>query len=570
MEFRKYLAKSSCAKLPPGVLSPHSKSSCGELIMHSKPNIKTKFWINVGDELLMWLMQVDLQNHSVWASDLTWPDVREARRDFKRRLNDNLKRFGFICSHWAGDGGLFVAPVSKVGAHRAVPAKDVLAAAYKTEKIFSDWEAKETDRSKLSLRVSLHKTSIAIDDDPGNWFSVELNCFMKYERDLAMAGAISMTEPVYKSLPGALKRPWFPTSVQVGDTLTWKVYWNRKQKEDLERTTFVRWLSNSKYASPGRLAAQLPHSREGILACGDCIVLVAPVSSVGFENKIELQQMAEVRWDKNVPLPSRSAIGHDFIKLCPIVVLRPLTDSPKMVIQYVPVWYKWVREFGRKISNDESGKLRLQYATRALSLDRSEDAIPDLLCSHIVVIVDDVKTKDSWLLVCQRAEKEGQLDFEIGSWSVSIEEQYRPALNVVDGHKEFYDSSVHESVVRGIREELGVSEKIALKVETHCLFVEATELRSAILAVARLSLPIDNFKKGAQSALDRGEIQSAALLPLTPSNIDTLLDSEIVPEQFLNSRARWIRGKIDSKSRKHWHTSSKLRLALASWLLDST
>ena len=515
----------------------------------------------------MWLIQVDLQGHTRWVESIaSWPHALDARRDFVERLTAALEPFRFFRSHWAGDGGLFVAQVVGTKPHLAVTAKSVLKAAYASAKAFKDWQSVERDRSQLGIRISLHQATIWPDDEPGNWFSVELNRFMKFERDLAIAGAISMTDVVYRSLPKSEQGDWFPTTVKVGDAVNWTIYWNKQQKIELEETTFVKWLSDSRYAIAGRLAAQLHELEDTIVVCGNCLIIAAPVSSVGFENKIELEELATTRWMEGVPALVRAEGGHDFAKVCPVQIHTPLTDSPKMVIRYVRGWYKWAREFGREIEADVAKRVR--YGKSALTLDRSKGAIPDILCSHIVVILEDRKASEPWLLICQRAEIAGQVDFESGSWTVSIEEQYRPAVNLIDGKAEKHDTSIHESVVRGLREELGIPDEVTPVVETHGLFVEADQLRTAILAVARVMLDFDKFKRGIPLAIDRGELRAAVVVPLNKSNVECLLDSEAVPEDFLSLHGIWVKGGISADRKNVWHTSSKLRLVLARWLLE--
>ena len=534
---------------------------------HKPPGNLEPFWHNAGTELPMWFIQVDLQGHSRWIEAIdSWPTAIQIRKDFVRRLSDALKKFRFIQSHWAGDGGLFVAPAVATNTHKAVPAEDVLKAAYAAKNTFDKWRAKRPDCSRLGFRIGLHRTSIFIDNDPGNWFSNELNLFMKFERDLTTAGAISMTDEVYRRLRENAQHGWDPTIVKLGGAIYWKVYFNEPQKKMLNSTTFAHWLSKSIYAVPGSLAKELINHGDHIECCGDCLILVAPVSSVGFEDKIELEQLATAKWADGVPALSKSKHGDDFAKLCPIQIRAPMTDSPKMVIRYIPVWYKAARDFGRGIANDSADRLR--FAKSALSLDRINAAVPDILCLHIVVIIEGRNASENWLVICQRATMEGQVDFQAGSWSVSIEEQYRPVVNVINGESEEHDTSIHECVVRGVQEELGFPDDVKPEVETHGLFVEADELLTAILAVARVRFSLKEFRKCVRHAVDRSELAAIFVMPFNKANVETLISSESIPLNFLESKGECIRGKFKPEILS-WHTSSKLRLALSRWLLDA-
>jgi hypothetical protein len=161
----------------------------------------------------MWLLQLDLANHSQWTRELnSFPDAFRLRREFALRVKEGLNRFGFDRLSWGGDGGVFVAD----GA-RAVT--EALNAAVKVRGVFDNWRGKARQGERLALRVSLHRTRVTTADDPAYCFGTELNEFMKYERKLRDPDDVNstvVTGRVLEDMTHEQQQHWRQLSASVG------------------------------------------------------------------------------------------------------------------------------------------------------------------------------------------------------------------------------------------------------------------------------------------------------------------------------------------------------------------
>src|SRR5207302_1866760 len=52
----------------------------------------------------------------------------------------------------------------------------------------------------LSIRATATLVDVYLHPEPGQWFSPELNDFLKYERKLGLRGAFVITDSLYQSL----------------------------------------------------------------------------------------------------------------------------------------------------------------------------------------------------------------------------------------------------------------------------------------------------------------------------------------------------------------------------------
>jgi hypothetical protein len=236
-----------------------------------------------------------------------------------------------------------------------------------------------------------------------------------------------------------------------------------------------------------------------------------------------------------------------------------------MTVRYATGWYNWAKNFGAAIDSDV-GK-RAEFAPFALTLDRRANTLPDLLCVHVVVLLRDASGQCR-LLLAQRSE---QVAHDPGTWSCSIEEQYRPAWNYGGGHPEPPDQSIHGCAARGIREELGEEISNDSHIQTHAYFVQATTLQSAFLALAELR--IHDFQEvvtGLRVAVDYAEHQSVVAVPFDLVTVQRLLTSPQLALGDLAAEAIWLKGGPERIRKFGWHPSSKLRLALALWWLLSS
>lgn len=143
---------------------------------------------------MMWLIQVDLAGHSGWVRKLaSWPTARRARADLSARLTAAV-RPNFERVIWAGDGGLFAAPQQTPPGASRTTARDCVSATDKIRAAFREWKSVVKYGDMLGLRVSVHAAQIHVHDDPTQWFSDELNLFMKHERHIARTDATVVTQ----------------------------------------------------------------------------------------------------------------------------------------------------------------------------------------------------------------------------------------------------------------------------------------------------------------------------------------------------------------------------------------
>lgn len=165
----------------------------------------TVFWHGY-DEMKMWLMQVDLAGHSDWVRKLSAsPTARQARADFSERLAAAL-RPNFERVSWAGDGGLFAAPLQTNPGAARTSASDCVSAADTIRAVFREWRSLLKYGDMLGVRVSVHAADIFVLEDPTQWYSDELNRFMKYERLIGRRDAIVLTHEVFTRLAEGQER----------------------------------------------------------------------------------------------------------------------------------------------------------------------------------------------------------------------------------------------------------------------------------------------------------------------------------------------------------------------------
>lgn len=150
------------------------------------------------------LIQIDLANHTKWFNSKQ-PDKNQAKKELAIDFTDKLKNeYGFHRLFWAGDGGIFVrTPEATKNYDVMVDVTDTI------YDLFKKWQRKYSnlETKLLGIRVSAHVAPIFADEDPGFWFSEDLNNFIKYERRIS-GGAFAITEQIRKLLT-ALKQKRF-------------------------------------------------------------------------------------------------------------------------------------------------------------------------------------------------------------------------------------------------------------------------------------------------------------------------------------------------------------------------
>jgi glycosyltransferase involved in cell wall biosynthesis len=144
--------------------------------------------------------QVDLARHSSWVANATKNEaalgVAKTRAEFCDMLSAKLRYLGFDRVFWAGDGGLF--------ARQYVIQSDANLVG-EAARIAFEWFNEWTQLRKLRLSLQLRATGTYIDDviidrETGNWFSQDLNAFLKYEREFSYRNAFVITNELHAEM----------------------------------------------------------------------------------------------------------------------------------------------------------------------------------------------------------------------------------------------------------------------------------------------------------------------------------------------------------------------------------
>lgn len=170
-------------------------------------------WEGDGKPVEMWLVQMDLANHSKWTVELrSMPEAHKYRKEFAESVTAQLHSHGFNRLGWMGDGGIFAADGQQ-------SVSCVLRAIETTHHAFATWAMKVERSSILGLRVSAHRTRVTTAEDPAYCFGSGLNDFMKRERELHPTEAKSstaITEAVFQDLEFEEQRRWVEFGHGVG------------------------------------------------------------------------------------------------------------------------------------------------------------------------------------------------------------------------------------------------------------------------------------------------------------------------------------------------------------------
>lgn len=156
-----------------------------------------KWWhsLDEGEFVNVIILQFDLGSHTEAAGKMA-TDVQAFKefKEFAEAVERELSPHGFACLHWRGDGGLFAKQCkNSKDAESACPAAD---AAFRV--FHEKWKAANT---RLTLRITatlLH--GVFISKEAGYWYSLRLNHFLKYERQIGHAGAFVITNELLRSM----------------------------------------------------------------------------------------------------------------------------------------------------------------------------------------------------------------------------------------------------------------------------------------------------------------------------------------------------------------------------------
>lgn len=175
-------------------------------------------WKGEGNPVEMWLLQLDLANHSRWTHELnSYPDAFRHRREFAHAVEAALAQHDFCRLAWAGDGGVFAADGRK-------SVTSAIEGATSVHETFQGWRNTARLSDCLGIHVSVHRALVTTADDPSYCFGMDLNEFVKRERDLRDQSAdhtTTITSAVFRLLTHEQQTGWVLLSESVGTLGTW-------------------------------------------------------------------------------------------------------------------------------------------------------------------------------------------------------------------------------------------------------------------------------------------------------------------------------------------------------------
>lgn len=509
----------------------------------------------------LYLIQIDLANHSRWVDEINSnPDATAARAEFAERLIGNLKHNKFERVFWAGDGGVFCSP-------HINNTEDLISAIDEIFKTFEHWRSQSLNnrdiRSLLSIRVTVDLDNIYTHRDPGYWHSNRLNKFLKYEREIGRNGTAAITEEVFRQLKTEQQQRWEGgrTRVLLGVGEKWIVYRDQTRKV-VSSQIFVDWLSDSNYSNPGDRSNGL-QKLNPFTYCDETAIISKPLSEEGFGeiqlNEVDISQQEWIITENDIKVDK----NRSFSKAALVRLVDPMTDDNVLNMQYGICPYYLASAFHRHVENNFNEWCKVVNGIKDF-ID-NEKVIPRILVTHNVVLFHNLDTNKKELLIGQRSPKEGQTFYYNGAWAVSFEEQFRPE-DTEDGIK---DETLNQCIQRGFKEEIAPNLSMG-KPEIHAIFVESRNLNIAALGFLEFKGTAEELRVDMKRAKDYAETKIIIGVPFNDEYIEALLrSSNEVPRELLNG-VTYYKGnqELIGSTPLVWHPTSKIRLALAKWKLS--
>jgi hypothetical protein len=503
----------------------------------------------------LYLLQIDLANHSKWVSSLgSDPDATEQRAEFAEKLKLGLVPYGFERAFWAGDGGVFFTDDKH-------DIKDTIGAIDETYSIFSIWKARYENRRLLNIRITVHVDQIYTHKEPGYWYSETYNAFLKHERKFGITGSAVITEQVRKRMSNAAQERWVKYSRVTIDNQLWTLYRDNTKVQEIDGQTFVHWLNNSAFNEPEEKAK---HFKEGsILAtCGETIIIAMPLTFEGFKSDVELIEEAfdSSNWAITPDKLGQTTKKNDFQKLSPVNIAVPMTDDRTLRIYYTNTNYSFASGFHKHVTENENEWN--EYKKYANCTGRLSKNIPTIFVGHNSLIIVDQSSSKEYVVLSQRKVNDKQLDYFSGAWSVSFEEQFRP----IKMDKEEKDKTLEDCIIRGLGEEFNYFGSYE-DIQVQSIFIEALNLNIAFLGYTKIRTSIEDFKTEIPKAKDYAESESVILIERNKANLENCLTSPFLPTQLLDEALfmKNTRENVKEINRFDWHPTSKLRLANLLW-----
>jgi hypothetical protein len=517
------------------------------------------------------ILQFDLGSHTKAAMEMA-TDVQAFKefKEFGEAVERDLSPLGFDCLHWLGDGGLFARRFDNNS-----DAESVCLAADAAFRIFGrKWNSSET---RLTLRITATLLyGVFLSKDPGYWYSLRLNQFLKYERDIGRAGAFVITNDLLRHMDVASAsfarfKDSKPRQVLINEGAGFAALADRDHSEraEPEAGRFEVWLT--KRAWPGGAHSQDENWNGTVV--GDSLVLGSALGIRGYESvelipvesrggssvySGEFRDRVEGMYDKLKHLSGEKAC----VKRC----IPPLSDDPTLRIQWEIIDYSQARAFHEVTETD----LEVWNHLSPHAGDADPRPFPGILVTHNVFL-SVPKPGTRYLLLAHRKKGTRPGGYYNNRWSVSFEEQFSPVESVRDGRRFPADIDLRATVLRGAKEEfLGENFKGNCSVAIHAVQVETLSLNIGVLGAVTLpGVDLADLERMWRSpdTIDRDEHDALVALPLTSEVLEACLKGDGLPQEYWT--AHRIAGRRDLGSDDQlWHPTSKARLALALWLLQ--
>ncbi len=532
----------------------------------------------------MWLVQCDLADHSAWfdrqVNDGRGIEATVAKRQLADDIEKRLKKIGFAQVFWRGDGGLYAAPKGL----NLFTADEAVNAARGIRKVFLAWQLRDQftkiTLTDVGLRISCHECDVWVSENPAFWSAVDLNLFLKHERELAITGTVAITQKVFEALD--TNRDGFDKRIsrhaRLGNGQVWKVYYDKSLPVAEQMENSISWFKrmfntkndttvtcgSQRFTLKGSIVLCLSHSPLESLS-----VEFQRVSSQGFgklesderwkraESELVADLMGNAKFEKDSDREKLLA-DLDREKLCPFRLHLPGLDFPLARIEWFPVKFSRARSFMQVLVPNQNNELWERYAKAVADYEPGTNTPnrPGILATHIV-LVSDPGNGHPFVVLCQRSRKQQEhVGLHLGQWSASIEEQVVPSDDYVD-----------VAAKRGLVEELLINYPGSFSTTVSAVFLERGILNLTAGVVCRTTLTFEQIHESWQESLDRDEHSQVVALPLERDLIRGCIEAESLTEEaqercvkspdFLNFWQNCGEWRL--------HPTSAFRLALALW-----
>lgn len=361
----------------------------------------------------------------------------------------------------------------------------------------------------------------------------------------------------------------------------------RGLEQPRSNASFREWVTRE---VQGELAPCYTPREDGRYGIGACTVLELSSSASGYEAvDCEFPTGVSSCWDpasldkhdlsmwrqKRDELARKGFAG---LKLCVTGFDAQISDHPRLRL------YGEIHDFcdAKAFSdlfdskNPAHEAARARYRPRALAMAGAGATTLNILTTAIIVVLNDAAGVPH-LLLARRATR-GEGTFDGNTWSVGIGEGFNPAP--FNGQPA--DRSVLDSVVRGLREELGITSKtlghtLEARICFHGLALEDSHLHPILLATADLRpLTFSTVSSHWLASQDQAEHGALAAIPLDASTLTACLAGPHVPPAVLQraNKAGLVtigqfkapsRDEFRDEARVPWQQNSHLRLACGRW-----